>query len=200
MSLGKQAKTLTEPNIARLLREVAGGRYPLRDRVTVLLSVRGGLRAIEIASIDWSMVLDQTDNVGDGLELRDEATKGKKGGRFVAFHPDLKAALVELHASESPERQAKIVRGERDGTVSSAGVRRFFERLYDRCGLKDCTSHSGRRTFVTGLAKRIVAAGGSLKDVQELAGHRSLATTQRYIQGDSDAKRRAIELLGSNGK
>jgi site-specific recombinase XerC len=38
-------------------------------------------------------------------------------------------------------------------------------------------------------AKNIVAAGGSLSDVQELAGHASLATTQRYIQGDTAAKR-----------
>jgi site-specific recombinase XerD len=49
---------------------------------------------------------------------------------------------------------------------------------------------------VTDLAKNIVAHGGSLKDVQELAGHKSLQTTQRYIEGNSDAKRSAIEALG----
>jgi integrase len=56
------------------------------------------------------------------------------------------------------------------------------------------SSHSGRRTFVTRCAKNIVAAGGSLRDVQELAGHASLATTQRYIQGDTAAKRRVVDL------
>jgi site-specific recombinase XerC len=40
----------------------------------------------------------------------------------------------------------------------------------------------------------IVEAGGSLRDVQELAGHASLATTQRYIQGDTDAKRMVVDL------
>ena len=55
-------------------------------------------------------------------------------------------------------------------------------------------SHSGRRTFVTRCAKKIVEAGGSLRDVQELAGHASLATTQRYIQGDTAAKRRVVDL------
>jgi site-specific recombinase XerC len=43
-------------------------------------------------------------------------------------------------------------------------------------------------------AAKIVEAGGSLRDVQELAGHASLATTQRYIQGDCDAKRRVVDL------
>ena len=49
---------------------------------------------------------------------------------------------------------------------------------------------------MTELAKTIVAHGGSLRDVQQLAGHASLATTQRYIEGNSDAKRSAIEALG----
>ena len=37
--------------------------------------------------------------------------------------------------------------------------------------------------------------GGSLRDVQQLAGHSSLATTQRYIEGSSDAKRRIVDLI-----
>jgi site-specific recombinase XerC len=36
---------------------------------------------------------------------------------------------------------------------------------------------------------------GSLRDVQELAGHTSLATRQRYIQGDTAAKRNVIKLI-----
>jgi site-specific recombinase XerC len=46
--------------------------------------------------------------------------------------------------------------------------------------------------FITRVARKIVEAGGSLRDVQELAGHASLSTTQRYIQGDSAAKRRVV--------
>jgi integrase len=64
----------------------------------------------------------------------------------------------------------------------------------EKLGLDGASSHSGRRTFVTRCAKNIVAAGGSLRDVQELAGHTSLATTQRYIQGDTAAKRRVVDL------
>ena len=47
--------------------------------------------------------------------------------------------------------------------------------------------HTGRR--------KIIQCGGSLRDVQELAGHASLATTQRYIAGDVDAKRRVVALI-----
>ena len=50
-------------------------------------------------------------------------------------------------------------------------------------------------TYVTNGAKRIVEAGGSLRDVQQLVGHSSLQTTQRYIEGDTDAKRKLVDLI-----
>jgi len=81
--------------------------------------------------------------------------------------------------------------------MSPTAVAVWFQQLYGEDGLdlKGASSHSGRRTFVTKLAKKAVEAGGSLRDVQQLAGHASLQTTQRYIEGNSDAKRRMIDLI-----
>ena len=56
--LGKQAKILTDKQVALALAAVATWRYPLRDRVSILLSVRTGLRAKEISNLRWSMVTD----------------------------------------------------------------------------------------------------------------------------------------------
>jgi integrase len=71
----------------------------------------------------------------------------------------------------------------------------WFSRRYSELGLEGCSSHSGRRTFITRAARLVHKAGGSLRDVQLLAGHRSIQTTQRYIDGDSDAQRRLVSLL-----
>ena len=71
----------------------------------------------------------------------------------------------------------------------------WFRSLYARLGFAGCSSHSGRRTFVTNAARRVHKAGGSLRDVQELVGHRSIAVTQRYIDGDTAAKRWLVRLL-----
>jgi integrase/recombinase XerD len=71
----------------------------------------------------------------------------------------------------------------------------WFHELYRAIGLEGCSSHSGRRTFITQAARLVHKAGGSLRDVQELAGHRSIKTTQGYIEGDADAQRRLIGLL-----
>jgi integrase/recombinase XerD len=200
MAQGKQAKTLTDAQIARMLREVENSRYPLRDRVVVLLSVRAGLRAKEIALATWGMVLDADGNVSDTLELHDKASKGAKGGREIPLHPELRAALIALLAAPSANgalvtAETRICHSERELGLAPGSVQIFFQRLYQRLGLKGASSHSGRRTFVTSLAKKIVAAGGSLRDVQQLAGHASLSTTQRYIEGSSDAKRKAIAML-----
>jgi integrase len=200
MAQGKQAKTLTDSQIARMLREVEHSRYPLRDRVMVLLSVRAGLRAKEIALATWGMVLDADGNVSDTLELHDKASKGVKGGREIPLHPELREALAALLAAPSTNgapvtAETRICHSERELGLAPGSVQIFFHRLYQRLGLKGASSHSGRRTFVTSLAKKIVAAGGSLRDVQQLAGHASLSTTQRYIEGSSDAKRKAIAML-----
>jgi integrase/recombinase XerD len=71
----------------------------------------------------------------------------------------------------------------------------WFAAAYRAIGTHGCSSHSGRRTFITRAARLVHRAGGSLRDVQLLAGHRSIQTTQRYIDGDSDAQRKLVALL-----
>jgi hypothetical protein len=70
-----------------------------------------------------------------------------------------------------------------------------FHTRYRELGIEGASSHSGRRSFITATAKKITEAGGNLRDIQELAGHSSLATTQRYIVGDTAAKRKVIEMI-----
>jgi len=63
--------------------------------------------------------------------------------------------------------------------------------MYQRAGIKGASSHSGRKTFLTSLATQ----GVSVFVLAALAGHRSIATTQRYITVNDDVKRRAVELV-----
>ena len=71
----------------------------------------------------------------------------------------------------------------------------MFQRWYRNLGLVGCSSHSGRRTFVTETSKKISLVGGSLRDIQMMVGHSSLQTTQRYIEADSETQRKIIDLI-----
>ena len=71
----------------------------------------------------------------------------------------------------------------------------WFANGYRVIGLNGCSSHSGRRTFITRAARLVHRTGGSLRDVQLLAGHRSIHTTERYIDGDTDAQRKLVSMI-----
>ena len=84
---------------------------------------------------------------------------------------------------------------ERAAKTSAQTIVNMFASWFDDMGLMGCSSHSGRRTFITNAARRISTVGRSLRDVQALAGHSSLAVTQRYIEGDEAARARVVELV-----
>jgi integrase/recombinase XerD len=88
-----------------------------------------------------------------------------------------------------------VVRNSRGHRTNGKAIAQRFKRLYRSLGFEGASSHSGRRTFITRLAHKITAAGGSIRDVQQLAGHKSLGVTQRYIEGNSEAKRRAVGMI-----
>lgn len=189
---GKQAKILSEKHIEDLLIFADSTRYPERNRVIILLSLKAGLRAAEIANLTWEMVQTPGGEIGTLIELRDEAAK-KGHGRLIPMQTDLRAALIACRARFPGN--GTVVRSERGGPMTPLSIVVWFSRAYETLGLDGCSSHSGRRTFITRAARLVHKAGGSLRDVQLLAGHRSIQTTQRYIDGDSDVQRRLVALI-----
>jgi integrase/recombinase XerC len=196
MALGKQAKIISDKQIRAVLAELDSRRYPARDRAMFLLSLKAGLRAKEIASVTWGMVTDAGGEIADLIALENRAAKGKSG-RVIPMHPDLKAALIALHRDRGGRVRPDlpVIYSERDRGLSPAAVAVWFHRLYSSLGMIGCSSHSGRRTFITRAARKISEVGGSLKDIQQLAGHASLGTTARYIEGDHEAQRKVVALI-----
>lgn len=189
---GKQAKILSTDHIDDLLFFADHTRLPLRNRLIALLSIKAGLRAGEIAKLTWDMVLDAGGEVSTVIELRDHAAK-MGSGRTIPLHAALQLALSSLR--KTTPGNGPVIRSERGGPMKPLSIVIWFSRAYEALGLDGCSSHSGRRTFITRAARLVHKAGGSLRDVQLLAGHRSIQTTQRYIDGDSDAQRRLVSLI-----
>lgn len=194
MSLGKQAKVLSKAQVDATFQYLGDRRNGLRNQTILLLSVRAGLRAKEIAGLTWSMLLDANGEMSDHINLTNEAAKGTSG-RSIPINRSLRQVLIQLWMQSDQRADAHVIQTERSPRTSAQAIVNLFHSWYRALGFIGCSSHSGRRTFITNAAKKISTVGGSLRDVQFLAGHSSLQTTQRYIEGDSDARRRVVELL-----
>ena len=194
--LTKHAKTINPRMVIATLHYLDGTRHPVRNRLIFLLSVKMGLRAKEIAHLTWSMVLDAEGNFTDILTLDNSASKGKHGGRVIPLSQTIRDALrTHYDPSTRKDPHHRIIQTERSDRVAPQVIVNMFQKWFADLGYEGCSSHSGRRTFITNASKKITSVGGSLRDIQYLAGHSSLQTTQRYIEGDSRARERVVELV-----
>jgi integrase/recombinase XerD len=179
----KRAKVLDDTMFATMMMRVARGAHPLRDQVMMLLSYKAGLRATEIAGLEWTDVTDAKGVIRtDFLFIPSDIAK-RNNERQVPMHPQLHLALMMLRAerpddrhivySTSPKRYIK--------RMTANAVTKWFWELYRDAGFEGCSSHSGRRTFITRLGQRAGLHDCSIRDVMMLAGHRSMKTTEGYI-------------------
>lgn len=143
------------------------------------------------------MVLNPHGRVTNMIEVR--ASIAKNGtGRRVPMHPDLGIALRKLHSVSDAgdvQPQRPVILSAKGGSMRPNSIVNWLKALYRALGLEGCSSHSGRRTFITNAARKAHRVGASLRDLQMLAGHASIETTQRYIDGDTDAQRKLVALI-----
>jgi len=186
----KQAQVLTERDTKLVLAHIGTSAYPARNRCMFLLMLYSGMRVGEIAALDVGDVIDSNGKVREQILLKAHQTKGRHA-RTVLLNSQAQQELGRylhdlLRKPDGPLFLSKI--GRRFSPNSLAQV---FGRLYDDCGLDLATSHSTRRTFITNLAHK----GVNVRVLAALAGHSSIATTQRYIDLNENVMRAAVELL-----
>jgi len=199
MSLNKQAKTLSTKQVDLVMNYLSSTRNPIRDQLIFLLSIKSGLRAKEISSLTWSMVLDSDGEVSDYINITNSASKGKTGGRSIPINKQLKTKFIEFLNHQKVQMmfdvEGRVITTQRSPSTTSQAIVNMFSRWYSDLNLIGCSSHSGRRTFITNCSRKISTVGGSLRDIQYLAGHSSLQTTQRYIEGNTQSKIKVVVLI-----
>ena len=200
MGLGKQSKVLNKSQIEMVSQYLRSKRNGLRNETIFLFSVKSGLRSKEISQLRWKHVL-QSDGktIDDYINLPNSSSKGKSG-RIIPLHKSIRENLQLLLIEHKKYRSfdlnsSFIVRTERSPFTSSQSVVNMFQSWYRKLGLLGCSSHSGRRTFITETSKKISLVGGSLRDIQMMVGHSSLQTTQRYIESDSESQMKVVNLI-----
>ena len=187
-----QAKTLTKKEL-KLVVDVASatGKHSIRNRTMLLLTHLCGMRIGEVVSLKLSDVIDEDGNVRDQFRLTAEQTKGSKSRVVFAgkkIQRELKHYIESVRVKSFS--QPLFLSQKRKAFSSNTGTQ-LMRNLYEKAGIKGATSHTGRRTFITDLA----AKGVSVRVLQSLAGHSSIAVTQNYIDVNDDMMRNAVELV-----
>ena len=188
-----QAKVLTERELKRALAVITSRRHADRDRLALLLTHWAGMRVCEVAALARDRVIGPNGDVLDEWRLSSDQTKGDKG-RVVFVNAKLKRELALYlisHPSKDPKAPVLISQKGREQGFSANTLCQLINTIYREAGIQGASSHSGRRGFITALANGSVG----VKVIMELAGHRQMSTTQRYIQVTPEQKRRAVELV-----
>jgi integrase/recombinase XerD len=187
----KQAQVLTEKDCKRVMAQVARSAFPERNRCAMQLSWLAGMRVGEIAALCVRDVRDAEGRIRSRIQLAAAQTKGDSA-RTVLLNAQAQAELsIYLQTLKQAEPSDPLFRSRVGKRFSANSLCQVFLRIYDAAGLDRATSHSGRRTFITNLAHK----GVNVRVLAALAGHRSIATTQRYIELNENVLRAAVELV-----
>jgi len=168
----KHLPSVMQPSDIALLLEQPDLSTPLglRDRAFLELLYASGLRIAELVGIDI-----------DDVELRARLVKVRGKGakeRIVPFGSKAEEAMrAWLPAREAPAEEAALFTNYRGGRITQRSVRRLFDGYVRAAALRAGISpHTMRHSFATHLLN----AGADLRAIQELLGHASLSTTQKY--------------------
>lgn len=193
----KRAKVLEGAEIDLVVRHIRRtSNSPLSDELKFKLSVYAGLRACEIAGLMVDALVVSKDAGGSHIVV---ASRFAKGGRerVVPMHPEILECFKRFRSTHPTVPFVSFSARRSIRRQNAAAVKTWFLSLYRELGLQGCSSHSGRRTFITQLARRANHFGGSMRDVQLLAGHARLETTAAYIEPARNLSR-LVAALGSD--
>ena len=142
------------------------------------LALNTGMRRGEQYGLTWDRV---------DLERGILTVYGKTGRRFVRINSVARAAILHLH---SVSNGSKFVCPDKQ-REDQKDWRTWLDHACDSAKIDNFLWHDLRHTF----ASRLVMAGVDLRNVQELLGHRTIITTQRYAHLSPDHQRANVEKL-----
>lgn len=136
-------------------------------------------------------VYDANGNTKQQMRLRAENTKANEMRTVFLNEKLIKEAEKYAATLKHFQPNKPLLQTQKRTAFSANTLCQRFKELYVKAGIDGASSHSGRRWFITQLAHK----GVSAKVVMTLAGHKHLATTQRYIEVNDEMLKAAVEIL-----
>ncbi|HEY1251755.1 MAG TPA: tyrosine recombinase XerC [Thermoanaerobaculia bacterium] len=180
-------RALTLPDTERLLDDtIAGeeGPVPERERALFELLYATGLRVSEAAGLD----LEDVDFSARLVRVTGKGSRerivpfGETAAEALRDYLPARAALRRAVEDDDPESGEPLFVNARGGRLTTRSMARLLKRRLRAAGLpEEISPHALRHTFATHLLQ----AGADLRAIQELLGHASLSTTQKYTHLDA---------------
>jgi integrase/recombinase XerD len=197
-----QAKVLSEKELKKVLNYCDQNKHPTRNKAMLLMTHFAGLRVGEVAALRVKDVLTNEGEIKDEVYLSAVQTKGSRG-RTVLLPKKLQVVLKDYLMARYNLKNLAVV-NYTDTSIALFATQKHpkrgftantlaqhFHYLYRSAGIYGASSHSGRRGFLTSLADK----GIHVRVLMALAGHRSIAVTQRYIDLNPRMMRTAVEMI-----
>ena len=185
-----QAKVLNPTELRRVLDYIATRRHSARNRAMLLLTHYAGMRVAEVAALRLNDVLNSDSTIKSEVRLMPQQTKGKYA-RTVYLNEKIQKELAIYIKNIRIQDMAKpLFRTQKQEGFSANSLTQYFFYLYRNVGLVGCSSHTGRRSFLTGLANK----GTAIHILKSLAGHRNISTTAAYLYSSPAQLKAAVEL------
>ena len=197
-----QARVLTERELRKVLNFCNTQPHATRNRTMLLCTHMAGMRVGEVAALTVSDVLAMDGTVKEEIALSAQQTKGNKA-RTVLVPRKLRdeltsylqqrygiANLLAVTQTDTQRALFPTQKNPKRGFTANT-LCQLFHKIYKDARMTGATSHSGRRTFITKLADK----GVGVHVLMALAGHKSIATTQRYIELNPTVMKAAVELI-----
>ena len=167
-----------------------------------MMTHMSGARISEVASLRICDVLAKDGSIKSEVYLSAQQTKGSKGRTLylsdklreeISLYLKTRFKLKDLLPVTMTDTVRALFANQKDchRGFSASTACQMFHYWYKEAKIEGASSHSGRRGFITNLANK----GVHIRILQELAGHSSIAVTQKYIDVNQDKLRIAVEML-----
>jgi integrase/recombinase XerD len=197
-----QARVLTERELRKILIFCSTQPHAARNRAMLLCTHQAGMRVGEVAALRICDVLGADGTVMEEIALSASQTKGsfsrtvlvpKKLRDELTTYLQLRFGIADLLAVTYTDTQRALFPTQKNPQrgFTANTLCQLFHKLYKDTHMTGATSHSGRRSFITKLADK----GVGVRVLMALAGHKSIATTQRYIELNPTVMKAAVELI-----
>jgi integrase/recombinase XerD len=176
--------------------------HAARNRTMLLCTHMAGMRVGEVAALRICDVLATDGTMVEEISLSASQTKGNKARTVLVpkklrdeLHQYLQQrfglqSLVAVTHTDTQRALFPTQKNPKRGFTANT-LCQLFHKIYKDAQMTGATSHSGRRTFITKLADK----GVGVRVLMALAGHKSIATTQRYIELNPTVMKAAVELI-----